>query len=114
MLKTREKITRNPFYVLGLSPDCSRADLEREGQKLLGMLKMSMKGSAVYTTPLGSFERTEDLVRLALAELRDPDRRLVHELWACGGSVDGEAGPVDGVRPDPIPSLGELRRIFGW
>ena len=81
-LATIAQIRDNPFYVLGLRPTATRAEIEREGQKLLGMLELGLKSAARYATPLGSVERTSDLVRRAMAELRDPQRRLEHELWA--------------------------------
>lgn len=77
-----ERFSENPFYILGLRPDCSRADLEREGQKLLAMLELKLEAARSYPTPLGPMPRTADSVRQAMAELRDPQRRLLHELWA--------------------------------
>jgi len=59
--------------------------VEREGQKLLAMLSARVPGADAYTTPLGPAPRTPELVREALAELRDPDRRLVHEWWVGAG-----------------------------
>ena len=78
----RDHLLENPFYVLGLRVDCARAEVEREGQKLLGMLELKLKAAATYATPLGPVERTPEKVRQAMAELRDPARRLAHELWA--------------------------------
>lgn len=78
----RERLRRNPFYVLELRPGCSRAEVERQGQKLLGMLELGLSAARTYPTPLGRVEREADAVRQAMAELRDPDRRLLHELWA--------------------------------
>lgn len=72
----------NPFLVLGLSPDAPSDQVERQGQKLLMMLSAGIAGAGSYDTPLGPRGLTEDLVREALAELRDPDRRLLHEWWA--------------------------------
>jgi len=46
------------------------------------MLSAGMSESASYETPLGSRSLSEELVREAIAELRDPDRRLIHEWWA--------------------------------
>lgn len=77
-----EKIRDNPFYVLGLRPNATRAEVEREGTKLLGMLELKLSSAARYPTPVGPGERTADKVRRAMAELRDPERRLEHELWA--------------------------------
>lgn len=76
------RIAHNPFYILGLSPECSRIEIEREGQKLLGMLQVGLSAAKTYTSPLGRHERTSDRVREAMAELRDPEKRLNHELWA--------------------------------
>lgn len=79
----QRRLADNPFYVLGLRPDCGRLDVEREGQKLLGMLELGLKAAATYMTPLGPQPRSADLVRGAMAELRSPDRRLLHEFWAA-------------------------------
>jgi hypothetical protein len=75
-------LSDNPFFVLGLAPDVSRIEVEREAQKLLGMLELGFAGAATYATPLGPRARTAELVRAAVATLRDPYQRLVAELWA--------------------------------
>lgn len=77
-----QRLVRNPFYVLGVPPGASRAIIEEQAQKLLGMLELGLDGATSYATPLGPRPRTADDVRAALAELRDPERRLQHELWA--------------------------------
>lgn len=74
----------NPFLVLELPPGATREELERQGAKLLALLAASVREAATYSTPLGPRERTPELVRGALAELRDPARRLLHEWWARG------------------------------
>ncbi|HEY4594106.1 MAG TPA: hypothetical protein VIJ61_16925 [Thermoanaerobaculia bacterium] len=74
----------NPFLVLELAPGAGRDELERQGAKLLAMLAAEVEAAAVYPTPLGPRERTSEMVRVALAELRDPARRLLHEWWAQG------------------------------
>jgi hypothetical protein len=74
----------SPFLVLGLPPSATAAEVEREGQKLLAMLSAGVSEARRYTTPLGDRERTPELVREALAELRDPERRLAHEWWSAG------------------------------
>lgn len=91
MSDPRRRILHNPFYVLGLSVQASRAEIEREGQKLLGMLALGLSAAGVYETPLGPAPRTPEAVREAMAELRDPERRLIHELWA--------RVPASGPRP---------------
>lgn len=87
-----DKIRDNPFYVLGLRPEATRQQVEREGQKLLGMLELELASAARYPTPVGPGERTVDKVRIAMAELRDPERRLGHELWAR-------------LEPTPLPAV---------
>ena len=78
----RGRWRENPFFLLGLSPECSGAEVERAGQKLLALLAIDSGPAKTVLTPLGERERTPDAVRAAMAELRDPERRLVHELWA--------------------------------
>lgn len=110
----RQRITENPFYVLGLSVACSRAEVEREGQKLLGMLELGLSSARVYQTPLGPCERSADKVREAMAELRDPERRLLHELWARAsvGAVERDASaPAEG---GDAAGWAEARASLGW
>ena len=77
-----ERMRDNPFYVLALRPDATRQAIERQGTKLLGMLELKLKSAAAYPTPVGRAERTPEKVRWAMAELREPSRRLDHEIWA--------------------------------
>ena len=74
----------NPFLVLGLAPRASTAEVERMGQKLLAMLAAGLTEANSYSTPFGPAARTAEQVRWAMAELRDPRRRLGHEWWARG------------------------------
>lgn len=105
------RIADNPFYVLGLGPDCSRAEIEREGQKLLGMLELGLSGARHYHTPLGQHERTSDKVRHAMAELRDPERRLGHELWARAGDSSAIAAGQDA---GSAPGWAGAMAALGW
>jgi hypothetical protein len=93
------RFLENPFYVLGLPTDAPQTVVEREGQKLLGMLALGLKSAATYATPAGPGERTEDKVRSAMAELRDPNRRLSHELWARVAPPTRATDEVDDARP---------------
>ena len=88
-----ERIVDNPFYVLALPPSAARVEVERQGQKLIGMLELGLASAASYPTPLGMRQRTAEKVRHAMAELRDPERRLLHELWARAELCGGEAEP---------------------
>ncbi len=92
-------IEDNPFFVLGLSTEASRIEVEREGQKLLGMIELGFADALSYATPLGARPRDAEKVRAALAVLRDPARRLVAELWAR------HAPPVSLQAPPPPPEV---------
>lgn len=106
-----ERIAENPFYVLGVPTTCTRTELEREGSKLLSMLQLGLKESKVYRSPLGEHPRTEEAVRAAMAELRDPRRRLVHELLAAlPAKVTVAAAP----RADAAPKWGRAPVIFSY
>jgi hypothetical protein len=106
-----EPIRDNPFFVLGVSPDASRIEIEREAQKLLGMLELGFAEAMTYGTPLGAQPRTAEAVRAAVAALRDPYRRLVAELWArhAPPSVAAASEPAA-----PEPTRAGLRRALGW
>lgn len=105
MLDPVARLASNAFHVLGLSPDCDRAAVEREGQKLLGMLTVGMAQAATYESPVGPRPRTADLIRQAMADLRDPNRRLLHEFWA--------RIPPDALR-DILSSTDEGDSRAGW
>ncbi len=77
-------LLENPFLVLELPADADGASVERQAQRLLGMLAAGVAGATHYDTPLGPRQRSAETVRLAASELRDPDRRLAHEWWARG------------------------------
>ena len=100
----------NPFFVLGLAPDASRIEVEREAQKLLGMLELDFAEARSYLTPLGPRPRTSEAVRAAVAALRDPYQRLVAELWA-------RHAPTTAIAAEPeAPTTGTpgLRAKLGW
>ncbi len=95
----------DPFLVLGLGPGASALEIERAGQKLLAMLEIGVEAARTYETPWGPAPRDADAVRRALADLRDPARRLVLELLARpAGEVEAE---VDLGWP-------EAERVLGW
>jgi hypothetical protein len=74
----------NPFLVLSVPVAASLGDIERQGQKLLAMLAAGLAEANLYTTPFETRARTPELVRAAMCELRNPERRLLHEFWAAG------------------------------
>ncbi len=103
------RITENPFLVLGLAPGASRQQVEREAQKLLGMLELGLAAATTYATPLGPRPRTPELVRAAVATLRDPAKRLAAEVWTAPGvSGVSEMGdtPVADAFDDALVKLG--------
>jgi hypothetical protein len=111
----REAIARwqeNPFFVLGLSPECSRAEVERAGQKLLALLAIDSAAAKRFVTPVGEAARTAESVRAAMAELRDPDRRFAHEPWARIGSAP--VVPLSTPTDDPARPWPEAMAAIGW
>jgi hypothetical protein len=80
----------NPFFVLEVGTDASRAEIERTGQRLLALLSINTKSASQYTTPFGTFTRDADSVRQALASLRDPKQRIICELLADVKQVNNE------------------------
>jgi hypothetical protein len=105
-----QKIAENPFYILGVAVDAPRAVVEREAQKLLGMLEIGLSAATHYPTPLGMRERTAELVRWAAAELRDPAKRLGHELWARGSAEKA----ISVENNEATAGWTEARAVFGW
>ena len=105
------KLADNPFFVLGVTAEASRIEVEREAQKLLGMLELGFAEARTYATPLGPHERTAEMVRAAVAALRDPYRRLVAELWVRYAPPPRAEPPP---REPPPPARTGLRRALGW
>jgi hypothetical protein len=106
-----QKLAENPFFVLGVAPDASRIEIERAAQKLLGMLELGFAEAGTYTTPLGPRPRTSEDVRAAVADLRDPYRRLVAELWARHAPTIAPPAPAPAAAPEAPAGL---RRTLGW
>ncbi len=122
------RLRDNAFHVLELPITASQHDVERQGQKLLGMLKLGLSSAARYPTPVGEGARDEDKVRVAMARLRDPERRLEEELWARLPGPDGAAAddpsdiddsfikdlPRAPVAPRADRPWPEALAAFGW
>ncbi|MFO7561826.1 MAG: hypothetical protein R6X02_04230 [Enhygromyxa sp.] len=107
------RLIDNPFYVLELAPDCSRAEVERAGQKLLAMLELDLAGACDYATPHGPGRRDPAKIREAMAELRDPQRRLFHELWAQSRPWSGAVSLGDG-EPWDAQGFSAALSALGW
>lgn len=99
----------NPFFVLEVKTDAPRIEIERAGQRLLARFEISPESVAQYQTPLGRAVRDADMVRQALAALRDPVQRVAHELWA-------DIGPVEQAAPEGDESFcwTDAERGLGW
>lgn len=99
------RLRDNAFHVLELPVECSRIDVERQGQKLLAMLELGLSAAANYPTPVGPAVRDADKVRLAMASLRDPDKRLEEELWArlAARPPEPPASDDDDLGLDDVP-----------
>ena len=108
------RLEKNPFFVLGLTPDASRQDVEREGQKLLSMLELNLEAARTYLTPLGPRPRTSEDVRQAIVELRDPRRRLLHEVFAISGAEVGSSAPASEPALSGSAPWPEATRVFGF
>jgi hypothetical protein len=99
----------NPFFVLEVSTQASRTEVERAGQKLLGLLVLGAAGADRYDTPFGPATRDADAVRRALAALRDPHERVMQELWAqvaTGADSRADAPAAEGWQ--------DAARAIGW
>ena len=99
----------NPFFVLEVPTQASRTEVERAGQKLLGLLALGAAGADRYDTPFGPGTRDADAVRRALATLRDPIERVIQELWA--NVARGAGGKATASAAEPWE---EAARAIGW
>jgi hypothetical protein len=111
------RFTENPFYILGLAPQATRAEIEREGQKLLGQLELGVASARVYRVP-GSrneleieHERTPERVREALATLRDSAKRLRAELWVSAPETETRETETDTANPRSWPEALRSSRV---
>lgn len=68
----------NPFYVLGLTPAARAAEVTLRYRALVRDLRGGRRPT--FTTPHGVRPLDAALLAFAHRELRDPDRRLEHEL----------------------------------
>ena len=103
----------NPFFVLEVPTNATPTDVERAGQRLLALLTVGSANVQTYPTPLGPATRDAEKVRQALSALRDPEQRVLHELWAnvvpAGapasdyGNASASAGPWE-----------EAEHALGW
>jgi hypothetical protein len=112
--EVQARLVDNPFYVLELAPDCSRAQVERAGQKLLAMLELDLAGAPTYPTPFGSGRRDAAKIREAMAELRDPQRRLFHELWVLARPWAAGVREASGSALEHLNGFHAAHAALGW
>jgi hypothetical protein len=112
--EVRARLVDNPFYVLELAPDCSRAEVERAGQKLLAVLELDLAGGPAYPTPFGSERRDAAKIREAMAELRDPQRRLFHELWVLAQPWAAGVSEASEAELAHLDGFHAARSALGW
>ena len=110
---TPADLEHNPFFVLGVPISATRLEVERAGQKLLGLLAIGAESAKRYETPFGTFERDESKVRSALSTLRDPEQRVLHELWCEGPNREAEPSLVHRASHAP-PAWRNALRSIGW
>lgn len=111
----RRRVVECPFLVLDLPVDASRAEVERTARRLLDEIALGRDSARTYWTPLGRRARSDELVRVAAAQLRDPRARVVHEVVARaaqGRSRDdaSEPAPIDPAWRDAFATLALGRR----
>jgi hypothetical protein len=100
------ELADNPFFVLEVSPSATRMEVERAGQKLLAQLAIGVASAKKYPTPFGMAERDETKVRTALSALRDPEQRVLYELWVADSNNEPQS--------DPLPSWPGALGSIGW
>src|SRR4051812_40212754 len=113
MRGARDRLTDNAFFVLGVAPSATPREIEREAQKLLGMLELGLAAATTYATPLGPRPRTAERVRAAAATLRDPRQRLIAELGAAAGTTPA-AAPSPAAAPPPALAWPTALSDAGW
>ncbi len=101
----------NPYFVLGLSPEASVAEIERTGKKLLGLLDIGSERAQHYECALGTFPRDATLVRESLAALRDERKRAKWSFEASLLRSDAEAPPSTAAVPLDAPVRNAFARL---
>lgn len=103
--------TQNPFYVLELSVDAEWSEIEQRAAMLERALVERPGETHAYPTPAGARRRDRSVVHAAVEALRDPDLRLLHELWASLPPRPHAPGPTPFEEPPRWePAMG----AFGW
>lgn len=101
------RIVDNAFAVLGLTPRATWSDVARRAKRLLESVQAGDPAAATYDTPLGPRPLTEGAIRVARAQLRDPDVRIQHEIWwEAPGRGRAPVAPVEDAWPQASAAWG--------
>lgn len=107
----------NPYYVLGLGPDATPGEIEREGRKLLALIEVGAERGRSYESPMGKRPCDATLVREAIAKLRDPKERLRQGLLVRLVALSDEERQVvaeRGFRAEQNAALDDAYEIAGF
>jgi len=88
------RLVDNPYFILELTTQATPVEIERAGQKLQSMLLIGAANARQYSSPFGPQPRDEAKVRSAVAALRDPAERLLHQFWAEGATNQQKASTL--------------------
>lgn len=80
-MKIEQLFKKNPFDILELKNNASIKDIEHSAHKIIGMLRLKIKGANEYQTVLGIEKRDETDVREAASLLKDPVKRIFYDFW---------------------------------
>mgnify|MGYP007011845777 CR=1 FL=1 len=105
--KPVQRWTRNPFYVLELPTDAPWCEIEHRADALRACLQ---RRHDTYPTPVGMRRRSVTDIEAAVDALRDPDARIIHELWA---SISWRSRSPSSP-PNRSPRWSEAMTAFGW
>jgi hypothetical protein len=105
------RFTHNAFHVLDLPVDASAADVRRQAARLVDRLVNSDPGAGRYDTPVGPRVRDAAMVQRAATQLRDPDERVQHEIWAA---VPRRDATPRAVLVEGSPGWPGAPAAFGW
>jgi hypothetical protein len=110
--KLKLDLVDNPFFVLELEADAGPMEAERSGNKLLAELDLGRASAGTYLTPFGPRVRDAELVRKAMAALREPRLREVYASFAPPRSTwRTDARTADGD-PARTPAEAALARVW--
>lgn len=107
---------KNPYFILELEAPATRADVERQKNKLVALFDVSPARAARYLSPFGDATRSVDDVRRAAKTLEEARQRLWCGLWAKAwrdrAGVVRDESTTDGTAVDDDAE--DLLSALGW